>query len=132
MLMDISVNICLGTLMYIIEEIKQRKTHFTKLDPSADVFICYLFSFQLLDVHLRLIILLTRDNERTELLCQRRINLNKSCSTNYAYLCQRSLRLNLGRPPSSSLLHLPMQWLIYQVIIEHLLSDRFLKQELTN
>ena len=83
MLMDISVNICLGTFMlYIIEEIKQRNTHFTKLDPSADVFICFLFSFQLLEVHLRLIILFTNDNEPTKFLCQSRMNLNKIYSTN--------------------------------------------------
>ena len=66
MLMDIFVNICLGTFMlYMIVEIKKRKTHFTKLDPNAEVFICYLFSFQLVEVHLRLIILFTKDNEPT-------------------------------------------------------------------
>lgn len=66
MLMDIFVNICLGTFMLcMIEEIKKRKTHFTKVDPSAEVFICYLFSFQLLEVYLRLIILFTKDNEPT-------------------------------------------------------------------
>lgn len=78
MVMDIFVNIYLGTFMlYITQQIKYRKNNFTKLDPIEDVYIVYLFSFHLLEVHLRLIILFYEDNEPTYFLCYGRVTLNK-------------------------------------------------------
>lgn len=83
MVMDIFVNIYLGTFMlYITQQIKYRKNNFTKLDPIEDVYIVYLFSFHLLEIHLRLIILFYEDNEPTYFLCYGRVTLNKIYWTN--------------------------------------------------
>lgn len=128
--MDISVNICLGTFMlYITEEINRGKLTLQSWIPvqmysyaTYSVSNFWRCTWGLLFYLLKIMSPQSSSVEE-EWIWIKFAQLINSC------LCRKSLGLNLGHPPSSSLPHLPMQWLIYQVVIEHLLSDRFLKQQ---